>query len=200
VPGETTDKFIAVGSNGKFYTLAGDKLPGGRGNGEPIRLLIDLPNDHEVIGLFKHEPKRELLVASNEGYGFRVKEADVVASTKSGKQVLNVKGSAEAACVIDATGDHLAVIGDNKKILIFPLEDVPQMSRGKGVRLQRYKDGGLRDVRAFTLSEGLSFEDKAGRSKEFSDITTHMGSRAQAGRMAPRGFNTTPVFGFRKGF
>ena len=200
VPGETTDKFIAVGSNGKFYTLAGDKLPGGRGNGEPIRLLVDLPNDHEVIGLFRHHPERELLVASSEGYGFRVREADVVASTKGGKQVLNVRGAAEAARVVEARGDHLAVIGENRKILIYPLDEVPVMSRGKGVRLQRYKDGGLMDVRAFAKAEGLSFEDKAGRSKAFPGaLKEYLGARGQAGRMAPRGFNAKPVFGFGRG-
>jgi len=200
ISGETTDKFILVGSNGKFYTLAGDKLPGGRGNGEPIRLLVDLPNDHKPIGLFRHDPKRELLVASSEGYGFRVNEADVAASTKSGKQVLNVKGAAEAERVVEVKGEMVAVIGENKKILVFPTDQIPQMGRGKGVRLQKYKDGGLLDVRTFKMEDGLTFSDKAGRTKEFPELDIYIGSRAQAGRMAPRGFNNTkPVFSFDKG-
>jgi len=199
VEGETTDKFILVTSNGKFYTLAGDKLPGGRGNGEPIRLLIDLPNDHEPIALFRHDPERELLVASSEGYGFRVKEADVVASTKGGKQVLNVKGGAEALRVVAVEGDRVAVIGENKKVVIFNVEEVPVMGRGKGVRLQRYKDGGLMDVRVFAEDAGLFFEDKAGRTKAFPEEAQYAGARAQAGRLAPRGFNAKPVFGYGRG-
>ena len=197
VRGETTDKFIVAGSNGKFYTLAGDRLPGGRGNGEPIRLLVDLPNDHTVIGLFVHDPERELIVASSAGYGFRVKEADTVASTKTGKQVLNVRGEVEAARVVAVHGDHVAVIGENKKVLIFPTEEIPVMTRGKGVRLQRYKDGGLMDVRTYG-PDGLFFHDKAGRQKPFADTMPYLGVRGQAGRLAPRGFNSKPVFGFDK--
>ena len=198
VHGETTDKFILVGTNGKFYTLSGDKLPGGRGNGEPIRLLVDLPNDHTPVALFKHDPNRELLVASTEGYGFRVSEKDVVASTKSGRQVLTVKGTVEAQRVVEIKGDRVAVIGENRKVVVFPVDDIPQMGRGKGVRLQRYKDGGLMDVRTFAKKDGLTFEDKSGRSKEFADVKLYEGSRGQAGRLPPRGFNSKPVFSYKK--
>ena len=198
VHGETTDKFVLAGTNGKFYTLAGDKLPGGRGNGEPIRLLVDLPNDHTPIALFKHDPERELLVASTEGYGFRVKEADVIASTKSGKQVLTVKGTAEAQRVVAVRGERVAVIGENRKVVVFPIDEIPVMGRGKGVRLQRYKDGGLMDMRTFSKESGLYFEDKSGRSKEFADVKLYEGSRGQAGRLPPRGFNAKPVFSFDK--
>lgn len=194
IPAETTDKIILFASNGKFYTLGGDKLPGGRGNGEPIRLMIDLENDHVPVGLFKHNPERTLLVASSEGYGFRVKESDIIASTRGGKQVLNVKGSAEAVRVIEAKGDRVAIIGDNRKLLVFPLEEVSELSRGKGVRLQRYKDGGMVDITTFAADEGLAFIDSAGRRKEVPDWPQHVGSRAQAGRMAPRGFSRQGLF------
>ncbi len=194
VQAETTDKIIVFASNGKFYTLAGDKLPGGRGNGEPIRLLVDLENDHVPIGMFVHDPERTLIVASTEGYGFRVKEADIVASTKGGKRILNVKGEVEAARVIAAEGDQLAVIGENRKMLVFPLAELPEMSRGKGVRLQRYKDGGLKDITAFSARDSLSFVDSAGRRKDVPDWVQHQGVRGQAGRLAPRGFSRQGVF------
>jgi topoisomerase-4 subunit A len=194
IPAETTDKIIMFASNGKFYTLGGDKLPGGRGNGEPIRLLVDLENDHIPVGLFVHDPARTLLVASSEGYGFRVNEADIVASTRGGKQTLNVKGDAEAVRVIEAKGDRVAIIGENRKLLVFPLDEVSELSRGKGVRLQRYKDGGMIDVTTFAAEEGLAFIDSAGRRKEVPDWPQHVGSRAQAGRMAPRGFSRQGLF------
>lgn len=194
IPAETTDKIIMFASNGKFYTLGGDKLPGGRGNGEPIRLLVDLENDHIPVGLFVHDPERTLLVASSEGYGFRVKESDITASTRSGKQILNVKGGAEAVRVIEAKGDRVAIIGDNRKLLVFPLDEVSELSRGKGVRLQRYKDGGMIDVTTFAADEGLAFIDSAGRRKDVPDWPQHVGARAQAGRMAPRGFSRQGLF------
>ncbi|MEP6341893.1 MAG: DNA topoisomerase IV subunit A [Maricaulaceae bacterium] len=188
VPAETTDKIIMFASNGKFYTLAGDKLPGGRGNGEPVRLLVDLPDDHVPIGLFVHNPERNLLVASSEGYGFIVSEADVTAMKRGGKQVLNVKGDVEAMRCIEVTGDKIATIGENRKILIFNLSEIPVMGRGKGVRLQKYKDGGLTDVTTFYANEGLAFIDSSNRKNSVADWNVLEGKRAQAGRMAPRGF------------
>ena len=194
IPAETTDKIILFASNGKFYTIGGDKLPGGRGNGEPIRLIIGLEDDHVPIGLFVHNPERELILASSEGYGFRVKEEDVIASTRGGKQVLNVKGNAEAVRCIAADGDKLAVIGENRKILVFNLEELPVMTRGKGVRLQKYKDGGLADITVFKDEDGLSYIDSAGRRNSVNEWKTLEGKRAQAGRMAPRGFSRTNEF------
>jgi len=194
VQAETTDKIILFASNGKFYTLGGDKLPGGRGNGEPIRLMIDLENDHVPIGLFVHDPERELLLASSEGYGFRVKEKDIVASTKGGKQTLNVKGDAEAVRCVAVIGDKVAIIGENRKILIFDVEELPVMGRGKGVRLQKYKDGGLADVTVFTSEEGLTYVDTAGRNNSVPDWHILQGKRAQAGRLAPRGFSRKNEF------
>ena len=194
VPCQTTDKIILFASNGKFYTIGADKLPGGRGNGEPIRLMIDLENDHMPIGMFLHNPERSLLLASSEGYGFRVNEADVVASTKGGRKTLNVKGDAEAVRCIEVVGEKVAVIGENRKILVFDVEELPEMARGKGVRLQKYKDGGLADITTFTALEGLSFVDSSGRTNSVADWNVLEGKRAGAGRMAPRGFSRQGVF------
>jgi len=198
VPAETTDKIILFGSNGKFYTLSGDKLPGGRGNGEPVRLMIDLQDDHVPVGLFVHDETRELLVGSDDGYGFRVPEKDVIASTRGGKQVLNVKGDAEAIRCIAVEGEKIACIGENRKILIFDIEELPVMGRGKGVRLQKYKDGGLSDFTTFKADEGLFFKDSAGRTNAVKDWEIHEGKRAGAGRMAPRGFSRVNSFDPRK--
>ncbi|GLQ20055.1 DNA topoisomerase IV subunit A [Algimonas porphyrae] len=194
VPAKTTDKIILFASNGKAYTLSGDKLPGGRGNGEPIRLMIDLENDHIPVGLFVHDPDRTLLVASSEGYGFRVREADIVASTKGGKQVQTVKGDAETMRVVAATGDRVAVIGENRKLLVFPLDEVSELTRGKGVRLQKYRDGGVSDITTFASADGLSYIDTAGRRQEVADWHLYEGSRAQVGRNAPRGFSRQGLF------
>ena len=194
VPCQTTDKIILFASNGKFYTIGADKLPGGRGNGEPIRLMIDLENDHAPVGLFLHNPERKLLIASSDGYGFRVNEADVVASTKGGRKTLNVKGDAEAIRCVEIKGEKIACIGENRKILVFDIEELPEMARGKGVRLQKYKDGGLADLTTFTALEGLSFVDSAGRTNSVPDWQIHEGKRAGAGRMAPRGFSRQGLF------
>ncbi len=194
VPAETTDKIIMFASNGKFYTLSADKLPGGRGNGEPIRLMVDLEDDHVPVGLFVHDPERQLLVASNEGYGFRVSESDIVASTRGGKQILNVKGAAEAVRCIQVRGDRVATIGENRKILVFETEQIPMMARGKGVRLQKYKDGGLGDVSSFDAETGLTYVDSSGRTNSVPDWKLLEGNRAGAGRMAPRGFSRKNEF------
>ncbi|MGB0908242.1 MAG: DNA topoisomerase IV subunit A [Maricaulaceae bacterium] len=194
LPAETTDKIILFATNGKFYTLSADKLPGGRGNGEPIRLMVDLEDDHVPIGLFVHDPERELIVASSDGYGFRVIEADIVASKRGGKQTLNVKGDAEAVRCIAVNGSKIAAIGENRKILVFDVQELPQMSRGKGVRIQKYKDGGLVDITTFDSEIGLTFVDSSGRINSVSEWKTLEGKRAQAGRIAPRGFSRTGVF------
>ena len=190
----TTDKLIIFASNGKFYTIGADKLPGGRGNGDPIRLLIDLENDHEPVGMFVHNPDRNLLVASSEGYGFKVKESDVVASTKGGRKTLNVKGNSEAIRCVEIVGEKIATIGENRKILIFNIDELPEMTRGKGVRLQKFKDGGLADLTTFKDIEGLSFIDSAGRTNAVTDWTILQGKRAGAGRLAPRGFSRQGLF------
>ena len=188
---QTTDKLIGFGTNGRFYMIGCDKLPGGRGHGEPIRLVVDLGNDEDLVQLMVHDPERTLLVAATTGHGFIVLEEDVIASTKGGKRVLNVKTPAEAQVCSRVEGDHVAVIGENRKLLIFSLDQVPQMSKGKGVLLQRYKDGGLQDAKAFSLEDGLSVQDKSGRTHTFDELRDWMGNRANAGRLPPKGFPRT---------
>jgi topoisomerase-4 subunit A len=185
---ETTDKILLFGSNGRFYTITAANLPGGRGMGEPVRLIVDLPNEAEIVSLFIHTPGARLLVASSAGDGFIVPENDVLAQTRSGKQVLNVRDDARAIICHRVAGDHLACVGENRKVLVFGLDELPEMGRGKGVRLQKYKDGGLSDARTFTLAEGLSWLDPAGRTRTETDLSEWIGKRASAGRMAPRGF------------
>ena len=184
---ETTDKLIVFATNGRCYTIACDKLPGGRGYGEPVRLMTDLGNDHDVVALFIYKAGTRLLVASSTGRGFVVPEDDVVASTKGGKQILNVSGDEEGAGACIVGGDTVAVIGDNRKLLLFPLADVPEMARGRGVFLQRYKDGGLSDLKTFTLADGLTWVTGAGVRTE-TDLMAWQGKRAQAGRLPPKGF------------
>ncbi|MGR3493449.1 MAG: DNA topoisomerase IV subunit A [Shimia sp.] len=187
---ETTDRLLVFGSNGRFYTLSAANLPGGRGMGEPLRLMVDLPNEAAILAIFVHRPGRRLIVASTAGDGFIVPEDDVIAQTRAGKQVLNVRGDAHALCCKPATGDSVAVVGENRKVLVFALADLPEMGRGKGVRLQAYKDGGLSDVTSFTLAEGLSWSDPAGRTRTVArpELDEWRGKRAGSGRMAPRGF------------
>ncbi len=185
---ETTDRLLVVGSNGRFYTLSAANLPGGRGMGEPVRLIVDLPNEAEIVTILIHKPGRRLLLASSAGDGFIVAEDEVVAQTRSGKQVLNVRGDVRTQVCKPVEGDHIACVGENRKVLVFPLEELPEMARGKGVRLQKYKDGGLSDATTFTLANGLSWHDPAGRTRTESALAEWIGKRATAGRMAPRGF------------
>nr|WP_229747621.1 DNA topoisomerase IV subunit A [Marivita lacus] len=191
---ETTDRLLVFGSNGRFYTIPAANLPGGRGMGEPLRLMVDLPNEAAIVDLFIHQPDRKLLVASNAGDGFVVPEAEVVAQTRAGKQVLNVKGDVRARVCKPVTGDSVAVVGENRKVLVFALDELPEMGRGKGVRLQKYKDGGLSDATTFTLGEGLSWRDPAGRTRTEADLAEWTGKRAGIGRMAPRGFPRDNLF------
>ena len=185
---ETTDKLLMFGGNGRFYTMSCSELPGGRGMGEPIRLIVDLPNDANMIDLFIHQPDRKLLLASSAGDGFIVEENDIVAQTRTGKQVLNVKNDITALICKPVVGDYVATVGQNRKVLIFPIDELPIMSRGKGVRMQKYKDGGLNDATTFNLIDGLSWLDPAGRRRIESELADWVGKRAGAGRMAPRGF------------
>ena len=185
---ETTDKLIVAGQNGRFYTVGASGLPGGRGMGEPLRLMIDLPNDSDIVDILIHKPGAKLLVASTEGDGFVVLEDEVIAQTRAGKFVLNVKDGVQTRVVRRISGDHVAVVGENRKVLVFPLDELPEMTRGKGVRLQKYKDGGLSDATTFTFADGLSWLDPAGRTRTETDLAEWEGKRAGTGRMAPRGF------------
>jgi topoisomerase IV subunit A len=188
---ETTDKILVFATNGRFYTLGCDKLPPGRGNGEPVRLMVDLSNDHEIVQILVHQAGRKLLVASSDGRGFMVPEDEIVAQTRGGKQVLNVKGEIEAISCTPVAGDSVAVIGDNRKLLIFPVADLSEMARGRGVKLQAYRDGGLADVTTFNRKDGLSWA-QGDRTRTETDLTAWLGKRAQAGRLPPRGFPKKP--------
>ena len=184
---ETTDKLLIFATNGRFYSIGADRLPGGRGYGEPLRLMFDLPNDHDIVALFVHRPDRKLLIASSDGRGFIVPERDVYAQTKAGKQALNVSGEVEARVCRVVDGDAVAVVGDNRKLLVFDLADMPEMSRGRGVILQRYKDGGLSDIVVFNKADGLQWRS-GDRTRTETDLRDWTGRRAQAGRLPPRGF------------
>ncbi|MGB0661431.1 MAG: DNA topoisomerase IV subunit A [Mangrovicoccus sp.] len=187
---ETTDRLLLLDTGGRFYTLSVANLPGGRGMGEPVRLMVDLPNEAKMLSLFAHKPGRKRLLASSAGDGFIALEDDLIASTKGGKQVLNVKAPTAALICREVTGDHVAVVGENRKMLVFPIEDLPEMARGKGVRLQKYKDGGLSDAITFVRADGLSWPFGEGKTRTVKDgdLTEWIGKRAGTGRMAPRGF------------
>lgn len=191
----TNDKILVFGSNGVFYTIGGDKLPPGRGFGEPLRLMVDLPNDADIVDVEIYNPESRMIVASDSGRGFIVKMADVLAQTKKGKQVLNVdtKDEAKLCRIINEGDDHIALVGRNRKMLIFKLDAIPEMARGKGVALQKYKDGGLSDLKTFNWKSGLSFkygtgETVVGNAKEW------LGNRADAGKLPPNGFPKSNKF------
>jgi topoisomerase-4 subunit A len=197
IKASTTDKILALATNGKIFTLEASQLPGGRGHGEPVRLMIDLEENHDIAEVFAYQPGRKLLIASTAGYGFIVPEDEVVASTRKGKQVLNVTEPEEAKVIVPAYGDHVAIVGENRKLLIFKLDEVNEMTRGKGVILQRFKDGNLADVRAFNRADGLTWLDSAGRTfmLSWSELKDWVGVRAQAGRIVPKGFPRSNSFG-----
>jgi topoisomerase IV subunit A len=188
-PTETTAKVMVFGSNGRFYTLDASKLPGGRGHGEPVRLFIDLENA-DVVAALAYQGGRKFLVSSHQGNGFVVAEDECLGTTRKGKQVLNLKAPDKAAAMTTVDGELAAAIGANRKMVIFPLNQVPEMGRGRGVRLQRYKENGLSDVTTFTAEAGLSWTDTAGRSftLPMKELKDWRGNRADAGRIAPKGF------------
>ena len=194
IEGQTTDKLVLFATNGKFYTLDVNNLPGGRGQGEPVRLMIDLDESGEILEGFIYKPGRKLLVASNTGYGFIVAEEEVVAQTRKGKQILNLAEGERAALCRPAGGDSVAVLGDNRRLLVFPLAELNEMSRGRGVRLQKYKEGGLADAQVFDSVAGLRLADSSGRIRILSDLPAYRGSRAQAGVPA-RGLPKNNRFG-----
>lgn len=197
VKASTTDKLLVFATNGKFFTLEGNQLPGGRGHGEPLRLIVDLEENHDFVELFVYEPGRKLMVASTGGYGFIVPEDEVVASTRKGKQVLNVTEPDEAKLCVPVDGDHVACVSEGRKMLVFALDDVNEMTRGKGVILQRSKDDSLSDLRVFAKKSGLTWLDSAGRTftLDWSEIKEWVGQRAQSGRVVPKGFPRSNKFG-----
>jgi len=191
---ETTDRILIFATDGRFYTLQADKLPRGRGHGEPLRLMVDLANDQDLVTLEIHRPDRRFLVASDDGRGFVVNSSDVVAQTRSGRQVMNPARGAKATVCIPAEGDMVAVVGMNRKLLVFKLDEVPELARGKGVILQRYKDGKLAAVKVFKAEDGISWHMNGGRQRTETDLSTWIGKRASAGKLPPTGFPRPPRF------
>jgi topoisomerase-4 subunit A len=195
---ETTDKIIVFSTGGRFFTLEASKLPGGRGAGEPIRIQVDMDQDQDVLAVFVHKPDRRLLIASKSGRGFIINESDVVAQTRKGKQILNVAAGDEARICTEAPklATHVAIIGDNRKMLVFQATEIPDMQKGSGVRLQAYKDGGIADVKFFVGSDGLNWTSSSGASftRSLAELAEWIGLRGQAGRLPPRGFPATNRF------
>lgn len=189
---QTTDKLLLAAENGRFYTLAADKLPGGRGFGEPVRLMIDLDGGTGIVGLFPASAAPKLLVAATDGRGFLVKAEDVIAETRKGKQVVTPRTGATLKLVrpVRAEDDYVAVIGDNRKLLVFPMTELAELARGQGVQLQRYRDGGLSDAVTFRFADGLSWRmgGEQGRTRTESDLAPWRAARGAAGRMPPVGF------------
>lgn len=193
ITAETTDRIVLFATNGRFYTIGCDKLPRGRGQGDPLRLMIDLGNDQDIVALFVHKPGRKLLVASTDGRGFIVDENGVIAQTRNGKQTLNVSGDVEAAFCEEIHGDSIGVIGDNRKLNCFALDEISEMTRGRGVTLQRFKDGGLSDITTFNKAEGLTWKSGE-RTRTETELTGWYTRRGNAGRLAPRGFSRNNKF------
>jgi topoisomerase-4 subunit A len=187
---ETTSKILVLASDGKAFTLDAAKLPGGRGQGEPIRLMADIDESAAIVAVWAYAPGAKRLIASSDGYGFVVGDDDLLSSTRKGRAVINVTAPATAALIVPAAGDHVVVIGQNRKLLVFPLAQLNEMARGKGTRLQRYKDGGISDAKVFAIADGLTWRDSAGRTFTVSkpELDDWIGNRAEAGRLPPKGF------------
>jgi len=196
---QTTDKILLVAEDGRFFTLGGDKLPGGRGFGEPVRLMIDLPDGTGIVNIFPARMDERILLAASDGKGFVAKTAEVIAETRKGRQVVNLRTGARLAVVrvIAASDDYVAAVGENRKLVVFPLNELPEMGRGQGVTLQKYKDGGLSDATTFRLEEGLSWAmgGETGRTRTEADLTPWRAARGAAGRMPPLGFPRDNRFG-----
>jgi len=195
---ETTAKILVLATDGKIYTLDASKLPGGRGFGDPIRLMADIDETAEIVHIFAHKQGQKYLLCSNIGRGFIISSEEMVANTRKGRQVLNLDAGETAKLVVPVEGDTLAIIGENRKLLIFALDQVPEMSRGKGVRLQKYKDGGVVDAKTFVLKEGLTWLDTSGRTWTVakSELRDWIGNRAETGRLPPKGFPKSGKFGY----
>ncbi|MDX2113511.1 MAG: DNA topoisomerase IV subunit A [Alphaproteobacteria bacterium] len=190
---QTTDKLLVFASNGRFYTLPCDKIPRGKGYGEPVRLMIEMEAEADIVSISIYDESKKLLLASSNGKGFIVDSVDVVAQTKNGKQILSPMPGCKAVACVEADGDHVAVMGENRKLLIFPISQIPPMKKGQGVALQKYKDATLADVKVFKLKEGLSWQ-LGGKVRVETDLKPWLGSRADVGRLPPTGFPRTNKF------
>ena len=186
VPGFTTDKLLILTSDGRFLSLGCDKLPSGRGNGEPLRLMLDIEESAKIVTVFMMKTGQKRLMVSKNGYGFVMNEEDAFANKRAGKQVLNADGT-EAFAALPVTGDYIMVLGENNKLLVYPIAEMPEMARGKGVKLQGYKDGGVKDIVVFDMAAGAIWYDGAGKARDFRDVKDYVGKRAAVGRIAPRG-------------
>jgi topoisomerase-4 subunit A len=196
VPAETTDRLVVFATNGRFFTIPVERLPGGRGQGEPLRLMLDLPNEHDIVAMFPYRPGQQLLVAASDGRGFVVDGDEAVAQTRAGKQVLTPgEGAAALVCLSVEEADAVAFVGDNRRMLVVKLDDIPLMTRGRGVILQRYRSGGLSDAKALRLADGLSWQQSETRTRTEPDLTPWLGPRGGAGRLAPNGFPRSNKFG-----
>ena len=194
---ETTSKVLVYVTNGKMFTLEASKLPGGRGFGDPIRLMVDIEDGEDIVSVFPYVPGRKMLLASGDARGFVASQDDMISSTRKGRNVLGVDAPSRAMLAVPVQGDHVAIIGENRKLLVFPLAEVPEMARGKGVRLQKYKDGQVADAQVFALADGLTWKDSAGRlfTLREPELTEWIGARADAGRLPPKGFPKNNLFG-----
>jgi topoisomerase-4 subunit A len=194
---ETTSKVLVLATNGKVFTLDVGKLPGGRGFGEPVRLYADIEEGEDIVCVMPYTAGQRMLIAGSDGRGFFVNQDEMLSSTRKGRGVLSVDAPAKAQVLVEGDGDYIATIGQNRKMLVFKATDVPDMARGKGVRLQRYKDGGIVDARVFKMKEGLTWTDSAGRNFTVSkaELKDWIGNRAEAGRLPPKGFPKNNRFG-----
>ncbi len=194
---ETTSKILVFATNGKVFTLDASKLPGGRGHGEPIRLMVDIEEGEDILFVMPYRQGVKMILSGTDGRGFAVGQDEMISSTRKGRAVLNLDAPSRLALVVEATGDHVAIIGDNRKLLVFGLDEIPEMSRGKGVRLQRYKDGGIADAKVFAMADGLTWKDSAGRNFTVAkpELNEWIGKRAEAGRLPPKGFPKNNRFG-----
>jgi topoisomerase-4 subunit A len=195
VPAETTDRLMIFGSNGRFYTLGVDRLPSGRGQGEPLRLMIDLANEHEIVAMFPYRLGMKILVASGDGRGFIVDGEEVLAQTRAGKQVLSPGKGEKAVVCVPVDGDAAAFVGENRRMLVVDLTEIPEIARGRGVILQRYRMGRLVDAKMFRLADGLSWRQGENRTRTETDLTAWRGPRGGAGRSVPQGFPRSGKFG-----
>ena len=191
---QTTDKVILMASGGRAFTIGADKLPGGRGHGEPIRLNLEVPESETIVSMLIPDSKARRIIASSRGYGFIVQDAELISSTRKGKIILNVGPKEKLAACVKVEGDLTAAIGKNRKLVIFKTDELPEMARGKGVKIQSYGDGGLLDLKTFNRADGLTWTDTAGRQQSADDWKNWIGKRAQSGRLAPRGFNKNGKF------
>jgi topoisomerase IV subunit A len=192
---------MVFATNGRCYTIEAAKLPGGRGHGEPVRLFIELEQQSDIVDVFQYQGGRKLLVASKQGRGFIVPEDECLANTRKGKQILNAKPPDAARAITPVEGELVAAIGENRKMVVFPIDQIPEMTRGRGVRLQRHKDGGLSDIKTFEVEKGLTWIDSAGRvfTLSLKELSDWRGNRADAGRLGPKGFPKNNKFGGKTG-